>query len=135
MRIGVWYVPSTIAPRPGWLVSDTTRSTERRICRNRDAGFSSVRARMRLDARRLQTESFDQSIEGAHQIVLRVAERLARQRQGIVPRVTRLLGREPQRVVQHLGEIVLHQQRLVFVDGQTGVLFAGPRVPGGRDLW
>ena len=33
----------------------------------------------------------------------------------------RLDPREAQRVAQHLDEVVLHQQRLVFVDGQADV--------------
>ena len=42
---------------------------------------------------------------------------------GIVPRVPRLLGREAQRVAQHFGQVVPHEQRFVFVDGQARVLF------------
>jgi hypothetical protein len=35
-----------------------------------------------------------------------------------------LLRHEPQGIPEHLGQIVTHQQRLVFIDGQSGVPLA-----------
>ena len=39
----------------------------------------------------------------------------------VVDHVARLDAREAHRVAEHVDEVVLHQQRLVFVDGQADV--------------
>ena len=41
--------------------------------------------------------------------------------QRVVDHVPRLDAREAQRVAEHVDEVVLHQQRFVFVDGQADV--------------
>ena len=121
-RIGVWYVPSTTAPLPGVRLSDTSRSMPRSMRKNRDAPTSSVRASRRSMNRRLQAEFVDEPVQRVHHVVLRVGQRLGRNRARIVPRVPRALGRKPQRIAQHVRQVVVHQPRFVFVDRQAGVL-------------
>ena len=38
--------------------------------------------------------------------------------------MARALGGEPKRIPKHLGEIVVHEPRLVFVDREAGVMLA-----------
>ena len=89
--------------------------------KKRAAGTASVRASSFLDDRSAQAERIETLVQHADEVVLRVAERLGRHGARIGQRVPALFREEPQRVAQHLGEVVLHQQRLVLVDRQRRV--------------
>ena len=72
-----------------------------------------------------QAERIDQPVEGANQVVFRVIDRFGRNGAGIVPRVLGLLSRKAERILQHFGKVVPHQQRFVLINGETGKLLAG----------
>ena len=74
-----------------------------------------------LHRRVVEAEDLDQGVEDAHEVVARVVQGLAGHGQGIVEDVLALLGREAQRVLEHVDEVVLHQQGLVLVHGQARV--------------
>ena len=92
--------------------------------RKRDAGIAIARARTTFDHRLVQADRIEQLVEDAHEVVLRVVERLGRNRPRVAQHVPGLLDHETQRVAQHFRQVVAHQQRFVFVDGQPGVALA-----------
>src|SRR5262245_50809459 len=79
-----------------------------------------------LEQGAVQAERLETRVEHADQVVLRVAERLARHRARIGQRLPVLLGHEPERVPQYRGHVVLHEQRLELVDRERGVALTAP---------
>ena len=110
--------------RAGASRSETSRLTDRFMRRKRDAGIAIARDSTLSTIDSCSPSGVDQLVEHADEIVLRVVERLGRNRARVAEHVPGLLGHEPQRIAQDLGEIVPHQQRLVLVDRQAGVALA-----------
>ncbi len=117
-------MPSTIVPRSPVAVrhEQADRALHAQETRRRHGDRARQHA---LDHRLVQADGVEQLVEDAHEVVLRVVERLGRNRARVAEHVPGLLDHEAQRIAQHFRQVVPHQQRLVLVDGQPRVALAG----------
>ena len=74
-----------------------------------------------LERSLIEPQRFHQRIEDVHHVVLRVVRVLPGIARGSSIMFPALMLREAQRVAEHIDQVVLHQQRLVLVDGQADV--------------
>src|SRR4051812_28308902 len=87
-----------------------------------------------LDKRFVQMQRIADAVEHPDEVVFCVIDRPGRNRPGVRKHVAPLLGHEPHRIADHVGEIVTHQERFVFIDRQSDLMLPGAETEADASL-